>query len=101
MPTSKPLTPQQLSSLDVITISSNEGLTNLVTLIGDANLLLKIPLIVPSPHANKLAMQYGFSHIIIAKDATDTSTVLALNDVFLKKLKSPLHAGIIESFISH
>ena len=85
LPTSKPLTPQQLSSLDVITISSNEGLTNLVTLIGDANLLLKTPLIVPSSRAKKLAGQYGFSHIIIAKDATDTSTMLALNDAFLKK----------------
>jgi uroporphyrinogen-III synthase len=85
LPTSNPLTPQQLSSLDVITISSNEGLTNLVTLIGDANLLSNIPLIVPSPRAKKLARQYGFSRIIIAKDATDISTMLALNEVFLKK----------------
>lgn len=85
LPTSKPLTPQQLFSLNAIAISSNEGLTNLVTLIGDANLLLNIPLIVPSSRAKKLAQQYGFSHIIVATDATDTSTLLALNDLFLKK----------------
>jgi uroporphyrinogen-III synthase len=85
LPTSKPLTPQQLSSLDVITISSNEGLTNLITLMGGAELLTDIPLIVPSIRANKLARQYDFSRIIIAKDATDTSTLLALNEVYLKK----------------
>jgi predicted Rossmann fold flavoprotein len=59
LPTTKTLTTQQLSDLDVITISSNEGLTNLVTLIGDPQLVAAIPLIVPSVRAKKLAEDFG------------------------------------------
>ncbi len=82
LPSSQALTSQQLSMLDVITISSNEGLTNLITLVGDAELLTDIPLIVPSIRAKKLAEQYDIKHIIVARDATDASTLLALNETF-------------------
>ncbi len=82
LPSSKTLTVQQLASIDIITISSNEGLTNLITLIGDVNLLIDTPIIVPSIRAKSLAQQYGFKDIIIAKDATDTSTMLAIKKCF-------------------
>ncbi len=82
LPSSPALTSQLLSSLGIITISSNEGLTNLITLMDDAELLTNIPLIVPSVRAKKLAEQYGIKHIIVARDATDASTVQALNDAF-------------------
>ncbi len=83
LPTNETLTAQQLSGLDVITISSNESLTNLVTLIGDAKLVVTIPLIVPSIRAKKLAEDFGFKTIFVAKDATDASTMSALNKVKL------------------
>ncbi len=79
LPTNKALTAQQLLSLDAITISSNEGLTNLVTLIGDEKLIINTPLIVPSTRAKKLAENVGFKFIFIAADATDASTISALN----------------------
>lgn len=81
-PSAASLTTQQLSSLDAITISSNEGLSNLIALINNPSLLLDTALIVPSIRAKKLAEQQGFKHIITAKDATDTSTISALNKLF-------------------
>jgi len=81
-PSSEALTSQQLATLDVITISSNEGLTNLITLMDTTDLLKNIPLIVPSLRAKKLAEQYGIKHITVAEDATDMSTVQALDKVF-------------------
>lgn len=83
LPTHAILTAQQLSALDVITISSNEGLTNLVTLISDAKLITAIPLIVPSIRAKKLAEDFNFKTIFVAKDATDASTMSTLNKIKL------------------
>lgn len=73
-----PLTDQQINKLDAITISSNEGLDNLITLIEDPSLLIDIPLIVPGHRATTLARQHGFNTIITAENATDEAVFSAL-----------------------
>jgi len=82
IPPHPPLTEKQVSSLDAITISSNEGLDNLITLMEDPTLLIDIPLIVPSPRAATLARQHGFKIIITAHNATDEAMLSALMDYF-------------------
>ena len=82
IPPQPPLTQEQIASLDAITISSNEGLDNLVTLMEDPTLLIDIPLVVPSKRAFTLARQHGFKNIIHAKNATDEETVSALTSVW-------------------
>lgn len=82
LPPHPPMTEQQISALDAITISSNEGLDNLVTLMEDPSLLIDIPLIVPSPRAQTLARQHGFKIIVLAKNATDEKAISALVDYF-------------------
>lgn len=82
IPPHPPLTEDQISTLDALTISSNEGLDNLVTLMEDPTLLIDIPLVVPSPRAQTLARQHGFKIIIAAENATDEAIVSALTDYF-------------------
>ncbi len=82
IPPHPPLTEQQVSKLDAITISSNEGLDNLITLMEDPTLLIDIPLIVPGPRTATLARQHGFKIIITAKNATDEATLSALTGYF-------------------
>lgn len=78
-----PLTEPQIDTLDAITISSNEGLDNLVTLMEDPSLLIDIPLVVPGKRAATLARQHGFKVILTAENATDEAMVTALDDYFL------------------
>lgn len=87
IPEHKPLTPQQINSLDAITISSNEGLDNLIRLMGGAERLIDIPLVLPAKRTVSLARNYGFNTIILAKDATDEATLTALNSYFSSKLE--------------
>ena len=82
LPTEKTLSAQQLAEVDCITISSNEGLSNLINMIGNIQLLREIPVIVPSIRAKQLADRHAFKHIIVAKDATDNSTIAALSHYF-------------------
>jgi uroporphyrinogen-III synthase len=82
IPPHPPLTQLQVSSLDAITISSNEGLDNLVTLMEDPTLLIDIPLFVPSSRAVTLARQHGFRSIIAAENATDEAMLTALTEFF-------------------
>ncbi len=82
IPLHPPLTEQQLKTLNAITISSNEGLDNLLTLMEDPGLLIDIPLVVPGQRAATLARQYGFKTIITAKNATDEAVLIALNNFF-------------------
>lgn len=82
IPPHPPLTEQQINSIDAITISSNEGLDNLVTLMEDPTLLIDIPLIVPSTRAVTLARQHGFRNIIAAENATDEAMLSALSGLF-------------------
>jgi len=81
-PSHPPLSLQQVKALDAVTVSSSEGLENLITLMEDPGLLIDIPLIVPSPRSVTLARQHGFKHIVAAKNATDEATVLALSGCF-------------------
>lgn len=74
-----PLTEQQIDTLDAVTISSNEGLDNLVTLMEDPSLLIDVPLIVPGKRAASLAKQHGFKTIVAADSATDEATFTALS----------------------
>lgn len=78
IPPHPPLSLQQITSLDAITISSNEGLDNLVTLMEDPSLLIDTPIVVPSPRAKTLARQHGFKFIVLAKNATDEAAISAL-----------------------
>lgn len=80
IPPHPPLSKEQINSLSAITISSNEGLDNLITLMEDPSLLIDVPLIVPSERAHTSARQHGFKTIITAKDATDESILSALTD---------------------
>jgi uroporphyrinogen-III synthase len=82
IPPLPPLTEKQVKTLDAITISSNEGLDNLVTLMDDPTLLIDLPLIVPSTRAVTLARQHGFRNIIAAENATDEAMLTALIDYF-------------------
>jgi uroporphyrinogen-III synthase len=82
IPPHPPLTEAQISTLDALTISSNEGLDNLVTLMEDPTLLIDIPLVVPSSRAQTLARQHGFKIIITAQNATDDAIMSALTDYF-------------------
>jgi len=77
-----PLTEPQIDSLDAITISSNEGLDNLVTLMEDPTLLIDVPLVVPGKRAATLARQHGFKTIITAQNATDEAMITALKQHF-------------------
>jgi uroporphyrinogen-III synthase len=85
LPPHPPLDEDKVSTLDAITISSNEGLDNLITLMEDPSLLIDIPLIVPSPRAQTMARQHGFKTIITAENATDEATISALTEYFSSK----------------
>ena len=82
IPPQPPLTEQQIKTLDAITISSNQGLENLITLMNDPSLLIDIPLIVPSKRAVTLARQHGFKNIVAAENATDEAALSALTGYF-------------------
>jgi uroporphyrinogen-III synthase len=82
IPPLPPLTFQQINTLDAITISSNEGLENLVTLMEDPSLLIDIPIFVPSERARILARQHGFKTIVTAENASDEAIFSALTRYF-------------------
>lgn len=70
-------------SLDVITMTSGEGLQNLVDLLGNdiKSKLLVIPLVVASERIKKLAETLGFCRVSVAAKASDAeiiNTVIAL-----------------------
>ena len=76
------LSQDQLSHIDALTVTSNEGLQNLFDLTDDKTLLTAIPIIVPGVRAHKLASELGFQHIIQANNATDNACLLALEQHF-------------------
>jgi uroporphyrinogen-III synthase len=80
LPPLPPLTDQQIMSLNAVTISSNEGLDNLVTLMEGPGLLIDVPLIVPGERTAALAKQHGFNTIVTADNATDEAIFTALID---------------------
>ena len=83
IPACRPLTEQQIERIDAITVSSNEGLDNLISLMqGSSDLLIDVPLVLPSQRTATLATQYGFKTIITAQNATDEAFLAALNNYF-------------------
>jgi uroporphyrinogen-III synthase len=73
-----PLTETAINTLDVITISSNEGLQNLFDMNTHTQLLTLIPIIVPGARANQLAKTLGFTTVIQAENATNAAYINAL-----------------------
>lgn len=69
--------PGMIARVDVITVSSNEGLDNLYALAGDSELTAR-PLVVPGERARQRALTLGFEHIICAASATDSDCLDAL-----------------------
>jgi len=84
LPPQQPLSSEQVDDLDAITISSNDGLDNLVTLMEDPSILIDIPLFVPSTRVVRQARQHGFKIIEQANSATDEDMIAALSDYFTR-----------------
>ncbi len=82
LPLHPPLTEHQVTALSAITISSNSGLDNLITLMEDPSPLIDVPIVVPSTRARTLARQHGFKTIITAQNATDEAMIAALTNHF-------------------
>ncbi|MBL4712058.1 MAG: uroporphyrinogen-III synthase [Gammaproteobacteria bacterium] len=78
LPSSPPLNTATLKTLNAITISSDNGLKNLITLMKGAKFLPHIPIIVPARRTHDYALQQGFNTIITAKNATDEAIIKAL-----------------------
>lgn len=69
---------EQLNNVDIIAVSSNEGLQNLFDLNTDPGLLIHKPLVVPGERCARLAIQLGFERIVRADNATDSACIAAL-----------------------
>jgi len=82
LPVAAELSADTLKQLDAITISSNEGLDNLMLLIRNPDTILNIPVIVPSDKAVSNARSYGFSRVYQAENATDEACLAQLRTLF-------------------
>ncbi|MDP2179095.1 uroporphyrinogen-III synthase [Methylicorpusculum sp.] len=72
----KPLTKMlQEEQLAVITVTSSEGLNNLVRMMGDElkSALLILPLVVVSERMAQDAQARGFFHVVVAKNPSDAA----------------------------
>jgi len=76
------LTTEELSNLDALTVTSNEGLQNLFDLTDNRTKLIELPIIVPGKRAQQLAEKLGFNKIIPATNATDDACLQALANHF-------------------
>lgn len=78
------LNQDQFEKIDVVAVTSNQGLQYLFDLTDDTfkSLLIALPIIVPGVRAHKLAAQLGFNHIIQANNATDDACMQALINEF-------------------
>lgn len=74
-----------LSSIDIITVTSNQGLQNLHDLTDESlrSTLTLIPIIVPSERVYRLAEHLGFTKIIQSRNATDDACMQSLADSFI------------------
>ena len=73
------LNQKELADIDMLTVTSNEGLQNLYDLTDDKSALTALPIVVPGIRAHKLATQLGFSSIIQSSNATDDACIQSLN----------------------
>ena len=76
------LTTEELSNIDALAVTSNEGLQNLFDLTDNKSKLIELPIIVPGKRAQQLAEKLGFNKIIPAINATDDSCLKALTSHF-------------------
>lgn len=77
-----PLTTSEITDIDVILISSGEGITNLLKMTENIDDLTALRLIVPGERCAKIAKDSGFKSIITTSNATNASfiaTLLELN----------------------
>jgi uroporphyrinogen-III synthase len=68
----------QARKIDIIVVTSGEGLHNLITLIGDVELIRTLPLVVMSERLVGIAEEFRFKQIILADNASDTAIIDAL-----------------------
>ncbi len=80
---------EHLAAVDVITVSSNQGLQNLYDLATDKNNLTSHFLVVPGERGFTLAKALGFSNIVVAENATDKACINALEYLVPKMSKKP------------
>lgn len=68
------------AAIDVVLISSGEGLGNMLTLLSaeETTKFSDIGLIVPSPRVAALAQQAGFNNVVTAANASDAAMLQAL-----------------------
>lgn len=76
------LTKIQIKQLDAITISSNEGLNNLMLLVDDQQSILDVPVVVASPQTELNAKSYGFTSIHLANNASDEACFSVITKLF-------------------
>ena len=78
------LTQDEINSIDILSITSNQGLQNLFDLTDDhvKSRLTALPLVVPGVRAHKLASQLGFQIIIQAHNASDEACLSAISQYF-------------------
>jgi uroporphyrinogen-III synthase len=69
---------QKFLQTDIVAATSNEGLLNLLDMVGDKMYLRSLPLIVPGTRCEQMAKTLGFKSIIVADNATDNATMDAL-----------------------
>ena len=72
------ITDNKLNAVNIITVTSNEGLQNLFDLTINKSLLTQKPLLVPGSRCKKLAETLGFSNITQSDNATDAACINAL-----------------------
>lgn len=73
-----PLSEQAISALDIITVTSNEGLQNLFDMNTHTNLLSQTPVMVPGNRSKQLAESLGFQTVVQAENATNAAYIDAL-----------------------
>jgi uroporphyrinogen-III synthase len=77
--------------VDIVTVTSNEGLQNLYEMAGTdgREWLCKTPLLVVSERARTLANELGFSaEVMVAKEASDEALVCAIQEWRRKQVSS-------------
>lgn len=73
---------EQALTADCVLCTSVAGVDNLCTLLGDAcNRLLDKPLIVLSDRIRQHAVELGFKHVFVTKDASDKALMMQLTEM--------------------
>ncbi len=80
---------QKLQRADIVAITSNESLLNLLDMVSDKTLLRTLPLIVPGARCEHMAKILGFKNIVVAVNATDDATMDALTAWSSKQNETP------------